>query len=131
VTNLDPSFGALQLSKGDIDDGTATTTFFVFVQNVPTGRARLTFTHADGFALYEVGAFDAEEIGGFPGPDGILTTRVPPFGPGIMEILYVATNSDPSVLKVETSPIPLPAGFPLMMAGLVGLGVLRLRRKTV
>jgi hypothetical protein len=131
VSNLDPTFGALQLSKGDVDQGTATTTFFVFTQSVETGPADFTVTHEDGFALYQITDV-VTEIGGVLGPNTVTTTPVPGFKGGFLAVLYVATNADPSILKVEVdvAPIPLPAGFPLLAAGLAGLGFVGLRRRT-
>jgi hypothetical protein len=131
VTNLDPTFGALQLSKGNVDEGTATTTFFLFTQSIETGPTDFTVTHDDGFALYQI-TDEAKEIGGVLGPNTVMTTPVSGFKGGFLAVLYVATNSDPSILKVdmEVAPIPLPAGFPLLAVGLAGLGFLGMRRKT-
>jgi hypothetical protein len=130
VTNLDPTFGALQLSKGDVDQGTATTTFFVFTQSIETGPTDFTVTHDDGFALYQITDV-AKEIGGSLGPNTVMTTPVPGFTGGFLAVLYVATNADPSILKVDidVAPVPLPAGFPLLAAGLAGLAVLGMRRR--
>jgi type II secretory pathway pseudopilin PulG len=128
VTNLDPAFGALPLSKGNLADGTATSTFFVLTQSVSTGPANYTLTHDDGFSLYAL--TDVRTlVGSDPGPGTVRTTKVPGFTGGILAMVYVATNSDPSILKVEVAPVPLPATLPLCAAGLGGLVLLRHLRR--
>ena len=81
--------------------------------------------HDDGIALYDDGALR----GGFVGPNGKRTTEVDGFDGGKFSLLYVATNSDPSILNVDVAPVPLPAALPLLAVGLGGLGLMRLRRK--
>ncbi|WP_438955283.1 VPLPA-CTERM sorting domain-containing protein [Cognatiyoonia sp.] len=44
-------------------------------------------------------------------------------------MIYVATNRDPSILNVGLEPVPLPAGLPLLLAGLGGFALVR-RRQT-
>jgi hypothetical protein len=127
VVGLDAAFGALQLSKGDVfaDPATGTTTFFAFSPMFEVGPSTFTIQHDDGIAVEENGV----RIGGFPGPNTERTTVVSGFSGGDLRLIYVATNADPSILKVDVAPIPLPAALPMLVAGLAGLGVLRLRRK--
>lgn len=153
VTGLDDDFGDLQLSKPNIKKGTATTTFFYFFDigegkggpiiddeflqlaktaepsetDLPACEASeggsyaastLRITHDDG--VYVCGA------GGFAGPNGKRITNVE-YGGGFFDMIYVATNGDPSILNVEA--VPLPAGMPLLLAGLGGFAFMR-RRQT-
>ncbi len=129
VSGLDPILAGKQLSKGNINNGTATTTFFMFTAKSYVGAADFKVEHDDGIALYD----DNTRIGGFLGPNSVRTTNVPGFNGGKFSLLYVATNSDPSILKVDMTPapVPLPAAFPLLAAGLGGLALVRRRRKAV
>lgn len=111
VDGLDPAFSLLQQSKGSIGDTTATSTFHLFeaVQDV-IGGADAEVTHDDGVAIFRNGA----PFAGVLGPTRPVATGLDAFDRGRFALLYVATNSDPSVLKVE---------------GLATIGALRLRRK--
>lgn len=123
VSGLD-GIGGLTLSSGNINNGTATTTFFLF--SLPAlGPSDFTVRHDDGIAIFDDGAL----IGGLVGPTSVKTTQVNGFNGGVFEILYVATNNNPSILNVDASPVPLPAPFALLAAALAGLGAMRLRRK--
>jgi hypothetical protein len=127
VVGLDSALSTKQLSKGNINNGTATTTFFLFTAKSYVGAADFSVRHDDGIAVYD----DNARIGGFLGPNSVRTTEVDGFDGGKFSILYVATNSDPSILKVDATlaPVPLPAALPLLAAGLGGLAMLRRRRK--
>ncbi len=121
VSGLDAAFGNLQLSAPNINNGTATTTLFGFFDEVGGYLAgTLNVTHDDGFTL-----IDAPTTGdGFPGPTGQRLTTVD-FAGGELDFVYVATNGDPSVLRVDLAAVPLPAGLPLLLLGLGGMAALR------
>lgn len=127
ATGLDDAFGKLQLSKPDIGNGTATTTFFFFDRFGPLTAGEFTVKHDDGMAIFDDGVL----LGGTLGPTVQVTTNVTGFDGGAFSLLYVATNGDPSVLHVETTatPVPLPAPVALLIAGVAGLGLVARRRK--
>jgi len=126
VSDLDDTFGDLQLSKDNIRHGTATTTFFLFESVLDTYAAGdLTIRHDDGVEVYD--AF-LNALGGFVGPNGVRTTEVDGFEGGAISFLYVATNGDPSVFNVDLAPVPVPASLPLLLAGFGGMAMLRRRK---
>lgn len=122
VSGLD--IGGLTLSEPSIGNGTARTTFFVF-RTTGLGPADFTVDHDDGMAIFD----DGLRIGGFVGPNTQRTTAVTGFDGGQFDLLYVATNGDPSVLRVDVSPVPVPASLPLLLAGVGGLAALRRRAR--
>ncbi len=126
VSGLDSTIGDLQLSKPNINanPGSATTTFFLFTL-ATLNAADFSITHDDGIALFD----DGLRIGGFNGPNGKRTTAVSGFDGGQFDLLYVATNGDPSILKVDMTPVPVPASLPLLLAGLGGFALLRRRAR--
>lgn len=124
VSNLDPGVGGLTQSTGNINNGTATTTFYLF-SIMLDGAFDFTVNHDDGIAFYD----DGNLIGASVGPTSEITTNIGGFNGGLLEILYVATNSDPSVLNVDVAPVPLPAGGLLLIGGLGGLGFMARRRR--
>lgn len=127
VTGLDAGFGALTNSSSSISNGSATTTFYMFeLTSAGLGASDLAIRHDDGVAVYE----DDVLIGGTLGPTSVVDTDVDGFGGGDFRLLYVSTNNDPSILEVDATPIPLPAGLPLLAVGLGGLMVLRRRAKS-
>lgn len=124
VNGLDATVGGKQLSKGNINTGTATTSFFLFeyVGNLIAGD--FTIGHDDGVAVLD----DDNLLGGFVGPNSFRVTGVPDFTGGKFELLYVATNNNPSRLEVDFAPIPLPAGGVLLLTALAGVAALRRRK---
>jgi hypothetical protein len=137
VSGLDGGFGGLRLSKGNIDAepvGTAITTFFAFILNETLFRSDFTIRHDDGVGVYDLDGVNLattnpDRVGGFEGPNSVRTTGVTGFNGGALGILYVATNSDPSILKVDVATVPVPAAGFLLIGALGGLVALR-RRKT-
>ncbi len=117
--------GGLQLSKDGIGSGTATTSFFYFELVEALGATDFLVSHDDGMAIFD----DDVRIGGREGPTVEVITEVLGFDGGTFGLLYVATNGDPSVLNVNATPVPLPAGMPLLLAGLGGLALMRRRAK--
>ena len=127
VSDLDLSFGNLQNSKGSIGNSTATTTFYLFEGLSAFTAGTFDIAHDDGVLVLD----DGVELGGRAGPTSQVGTSVSGFNSGIVSFLYVSTNSDPSVLRVDSdvSPVPLPAGVLLMGTALAGFGVMRRRKK--
>lgn len=124
VAGLDASVGNLQLSKDNINNGTATTTFFLFALKSLLPAADFVVTHDDGFAI-----FDGDtRVGGLDGPTAVKTTNVFGFDGGEFSLLYVATNGDPSILHVDATVVPVPATLPLLLAGLGGIALMRRRK---
>lgn len=113
-----------QLSYPNINDGSATTTFFLFTL-ANFGAGDFTVTHDDGFAIFD----DGVRIGGRLGPVGETTTMVSGFNGGELSLLYVATNGNPSIFEVSFAPVPVPASLPLLLGALGGAGFLARRRK--
>jgi hypothetical protein len=124
VTDLDTTVGGLQMSSPDIDAGTATTTFFLFTL-ANLGAGDFLITHDDGMAVFDNGL----RIGGFEGPNSERTTEVLGFSGGQFDLLYVATNGDPSILEVEMTPVPVPAALPMLLMGMGGLAFMRRRAR--
>lgn len=129
VTDLSTELGGAQLSKPNISNGTATSTFFLFVLMDDILPGDFMVRHDDGMNIFE-NSFDTL-VGGFNGPNGVRNTTVTGFRGGVFGLLYVATNGDPSVLKVDFSPapIPLPATLPMLLAGFAGMVLVRRRAR--
>ena len=127
VSDLDLAFGNLQYSKGSIGNGTATTTFYLFEGLSAFTAGTFDIAHDDGVLVLD----DGVALGGNAGPTGEIGTSVSGFDGGFVSFLYVSTNSDPSVLRVnsDVSPVPVPAGVVLMGTALAGFGAMRRRRK--
>ena len=128
VAGLDATVGGKLLSACCIDatpNGTATTTFFLFEGVGNFGASDFVITHDDGIAVYDDGVW----IGGNNGPTSKVTTYVNGFNGGAFSLLYVATNGNPSILKVAA--VPLPAGGLLLIGAIGGLAALRRRKRSV
>lgn len=125
IDGLDAGVGALKLSQDDINNSTAITTFFYFTLKHLFMQDKFTVVHDDGIAIYD----DGVRIGGREGPNSKATTIVEDFTGGTFGLLYVATNGNPSILKVDATPIPLPAGGVLLLTALSGLAIARRRKQ--
>lgn len=132
TTWIGDDLGGTQLSKDGIGNGTATTSFFYFELVNDLGAGDFTVTHDDGFAIFSGEESGENRIGGRNGPTVKVVTEVLGFEGGVFDLLYVATNGDPSVLNVnyDASPIPVPASLPLLLAGMGGLAFMRRRQKS-
>lgn len=128
VTGLSAATSAIQLSSADINNGTAITTFFDITASFASGFNSI-IRHDDGISVFD----DGSQIATSSNPTVAIDTAVDGFNGGKWRLIYAATNSDPSVLKVTgdnlPATVPLPAGLPLLLAGLGGLAVLRRRSK--
>lgn len=114
------------LSTPNIDDGSALATFIVFSTNLGNASGSGTVTHDDGFTMLYNGAV----AGSFQDPTSKRTTSytIPGGGSGDFELIYVATNGDPSILQVSAVPVPA-AGLLLLTALAGGAAVAHRRRK--
>ncbi|WP_425038560.1 VPLPA-CTERM sorting domain-containing protein [Primorskyibacter sp. S187A] len=129
-TPLSSTTAALQLSRPNIRQGSATVTFFDFTATFLSGFDSV-IRHDDGITAYDDGVAYATRAN----PTSVVNTNATGFDGGDWRLLYAATNGDPSILKVTGSdlpdpfiaPVPLPAGLPLLLAGLGGLALLRRR----
>ena len=125
LSGLDGAFGGLTQSKSNINNGSATTTFYLFEADFSVPAGDFTVRHDDGIAVFEDGGL----LGARVGPTSVKTTMVPGFGGGEFEILYVATNNDPSILEVDVAPIPLPAAAWMLISAVAGMGFLARKRR--
>jgi len=125
VTGLSLGTAGLQQSKANINDGTATTTFYDIVASF-TSAFNSSIDHDDGISVFD----DGNLIASSAAPTNVTTTAANGFNGGTWRLIYAATNSDPSVLNVTTTPIPVPAAGFLLIGALGGLAFLR-RRRTV
>jgi hypothetical protein len=122
-------FGALTNSTANIDanPGTATTTFYLFEALAPGYSADvINIGHDDGVLVLA----DGVGVGGTLGPTSLTQTAVN-FTGGKLSFLYVSTNSDPSIFRVDSdvSIVPLPAAGWMLLAGVAALGAASRRRK--
>jgi hypothetical protein len=120
-SGLDSTFGGLTQSKGNIDNGSATATFYLFEATLDA-LSDIIVTHDDGFAIFD----DGVEISFNRGPTSEDTTPGGNFDGGKFEFLYVAVNNDPSKLKATA--VPLPAAAWLLLAASGGLIAAKRRR---
>lgn len=125
VTDLDAGVADNKLSAPSISNGTALATFFRFTINLGNAAGTGTVRHDDGFTVYD----DGVASGSFSNPTTVRTTNYTMDGSGAGEfkLVYVATNGDPSVLRV--SAVPLPAAGLLLVSALGGFGYLARRRR--
>ena len=99
-----------------------TTTFFKITGNFASAAAGM-ITHDDGVTLVANG-----QTGGVSSaPTSVLNTKFSSPG-GAFTLYYAAPNGNPSVLKVDVSPVPVPAGGLLLIGAFGGLAALRRRR---
>lgn len=126
VTGLDASTARLKLSKGNIRRGTATTTYFD-IRGVFREGFNSMIRHDDGIRLFDDGVVVVSDSN----PQRVDNTAARGFDGGLWRLIYVATNSDPSILRVTgkdlptAAPVPVPASLPLLLAGLGGIALLR------
>ncbi len=126
AVGLAAGLGGAQMSKPDINSGTATTTFFLFTLLDSLGSSDFAIKHDDGVGVFENGSL----LGGFLGPNGVRTTNVSGYHGGTLQFLYVATNGDPSVFKVNATTVPVPAALPLLVGGLGMMGFVARRKRS-
>lgn len=81
--------------------------------------------HDDGVQFFDNFVLEADSNA----PTTVINTAFD-FSGGRFELLYAAANGNPSVLEVtgDVAPVPLPAGLPLLLAGLGGLGIAARRK---
>jgi hypothetical protein len=125
LTDLDTTFGDLVNSTANINNSTATTTFYLFSILGGGGYSAGSFdiAHDDGVLI--------EGGGGVAGPTSERGTRIDGFAGGKPVFLYVSTNSDPSIFRVDgnVTQVPLPAAGWMLLAGVAALGAAKRRRK--
>ena len=125
--SISAATAGLQLSKANINKGSATTTFFDITANFATAFDSV-IRHDDGASVFD----DGVQLVSTPGPTGVVTTYANGFDGGEWNLLYAATNSNPSILNVtgDNLPpaVPLPAGLPLLLAGVGAFAYLRRRQ---
>ena len=128
VFGLDPLVAALQQSKGNITNTTATTTFYDIV-GVFTSGFNSVIRHDDGISVFD----DGNALFASAAPTAVTTSNVNGFNGGTWRLIYAATNSDPSVMRVTgdnlPSAVPVPAAGLLLLGALGGLALLRRRKK--
>ena len=129
VSGLTGGTSGTQLSSADINAGTATTTFFDIVGVFAQGFNSIV-RHDDGITAFD----DGTQIASSANPTTVVDTAVNGFNGGTWRLIYAATNSDPSILRVTgdrlPSTVPVPAAGFLLFGALGGLAALR-RRKSM
>lgn len=127
ISGLSAATAGLQLSAPTF----ARTTFFDIRSFFSTGFDSVV-RHDDGMTFFQN---DGSVLKASSAPTTAKNTTVNGFNGGDFRLIYVATNGDPSVLKVTGDDlpvggqVPLPAGLPLLLSGLVGMGLIARRRR--
>ena len=120
----DADAGELAFLAGTLlSQGTYVTTTFFKITGTFASAVAGTITHDDGVTLVANG-----QTGGVSSaPTTVLNTAFSSTG-GAFTLYYAAANGNPSVLKVDVSPVPVPAGGLLLIGALGGLAALRRRK---
>lgn len=124
VTGLTSAVGDLTLSTPTFQN---TTMFDIVGIFAPDAAFTASIQHDDGVTVLD----DGLEVAASAAPTQEKTTGFS-FNGGELRLIYVAANGNPSVLEVTgddlPTTVPLPAGLPLLLAGLGGFAVLRRRK---
>lgn len=112
----------IDLTNTLLSQGNYTTTTFFKIMGSFASAVEGVITHDDGITL--VGN---SVTGGVSAPPTSAKTTDFTAGAGDFTLFYAAANGNPSILKVDATPIPLPAGGVLLLTALGGLAIARRR----